>query len=225
MLKNTLFTVDKMLIETATLEMPNTDQKKFSINQPTGNFFYDSWTLKDNFKNTVWEAIYNSLSVEDKGEARIIELGSNENYSLHADIDDRYHLNISGTHSYLIDLTTNTMYPQTRDGIWYEMDASRIHTAANFSNQPRLQLVVRKLLKRVTDKTDFINIVIKTTHSSIETARFLFDNSFSPYLNLISKKQLLFNFNYTSTKVELDIHKSCLEDLKKLCGDYFIIEF
>jgi len=122
MLKPTNFTVDTHLFQKACTLLP-AEGMKTSINQPTGNFFYDPWILKEEYKGTVWETLYNSLPVS-KGESRIIILDPGQCYQIHADIDDRYHLNILGDNSYLINLVQETMHPLTQDGIWYDMDAS-----------------------------------------------------------------------------------------------------
>jgi hypothetical protein len=64
-----------------------------TINQPTGNFFYDPWEVKDDFKDTIWEELLTSLD-EPLGEARVIVLKPQMSYHIHSDIDDRFHLNI-----------------------------------------------------------------------------------------------------------------------------------
>ncbi len=148
MLTPTNYTVDTHLFQKALNHLPSGEMKT-TINQPTGNFFYDSWILKDEYKGTVWETLYDSLPVI-KGEARIIILDPGHCYQTHADIDDRYHLNILGDNSYLINLVQETMYPLSQDGIWYDMDASFLHTATNFGRKARVQLVVRKLLKKTS---------------------------------------------------------------------------
>ena len=119
---------------------------RIPLNEPTGRFFYDPWKLSKKYENSIWEDLYKSLPEEDKGEARIINIDSGNCYTAHCDIDDRYHLNLSGKDSYLIDLEKSQMHLLSKDGCWYEMDAGVIHTAANFGNRPRYQLVVRKLL-------------------------------------------------------------------------------
>ena len=89
MLSKTNHTVDISLFQEACDQLPSRDMKT-TINCPTGNFFYDAWKLKEEFKGTVWETLYNSLPVA-KGEARIIILDPAHCYQTHADIDDRYH--------------------------------------------------------------------------------------------------------------------------------------
>ena len=121
MITETSYTVDPSLFQEACYSLPKHGMKT-AINEPTGNFFYDPWILKTEYKGTVWETLYNSLPVT-KGEARIIILDPNQCYQIHADIDDRYHLNILGEKCYLIDLDDNIMHFLKTDGIWYNMDA------------------------------------------------------------------------------------------------------
>ena len=60
------------------------------LNEPTNDFFYDPWKIKDNYKNTPFETVLSVLP--NHGEARIIKLTEGECYLAHADIDDRYHM-------------------------------------------------------------------------------------------------------------------------------------
>ena len=145
MLTPTNYTIDTKLFQEACLQLPQSGMKT-TINQPTGNFFYDPWILKEEYKGTVWETLYNSLP-ESKGEARIIILDPAQCYQSHADIDDRYHLNILGEECFLIDLVHKKMHKLEQNGIWYSMDTSCIHSAANFGRSARVQLVIRHLLK------------------------------------------------------------------------------
>jgi hypothetical protein len=107
MLHKIPFTVPTDLIDIVVSKIDGTDT--ITINQPTGDFFYDDWELKSEYKDTAIEHIYSSLP-KRKGEARIISLSGGEAYSSHADIDDRYHLNLSGDRSFLIDLDNRTMH-------------------------------------------------------------------------------------------------------------------
>ena len=123
------------------------NDEKIYLNAPTGDFFYDPWKIKDEYKNTYWDDVLQTLDFEI-GEARIIKLSVGECYLQHADIDDRYHLNITGDNSILINLENYEIFKIFKDGIWYEMDAGIIHSAVNFGQEDRYQLVVRKLLKK-----------------------------------------------------------------------------
>jgi hypothetical protein len=177
--------------------LPSQEPGKQTINQPTGDFFYDPWEIKPEYKGTVWEQLLNDMG-EIKGEARVITLTSKSNYVSHCDIDDRFHLNLSGVFCYLIDLDNNKMYPTVKDGIWYSMDTSKLHTAANFGNTHRHQLVVRQLLKHSNIK-DPVNVRIVPTIDNVETARFLFDHTISSLLNTANKHGVIDNFKLTDS--------------------------
>jgi hypothetical protein len=194
---------------------------KTTINQPKGDFFYDPWIIKDEYKGTVWETLYNSLPVT-KGEARIIILDPNQCYQIHADIDDRYHLNILGEECYLIDLVRESMHPLSQDGIWYDMDASFLHTAANFGRRARVQLVVRKLLKQ-NKLTDPVEVMLSTTIANADDARFIFDSKLSPWFNEANKSGFINNFSYSTIGVKFNIEKDKLPSLKHMLPDEFKI--
>ena len=101
--------VSENILKQAFASMPS-DISKLTINTPTGNFFYDPWVIRSEFKNTVWEEILNSIPDDQIGEARIINLNIKSCYTKHADIDDRWHLAFEEGDSFLIDLESNTMY-------------------------------------------------------------------------------------------------------------------
>lgn len=220
MLAKTNYTVDVSLFQEACIRLPSRVMKT-TINCPTGDFFYDSWELKEEFKGTVWETLYNSLPVS-KGEARIIILDPNQCYQKHADIDDRYHLNILGEECYLIDLICEKMFRLEQDGIWYHMDASLLHTATNFGRCARVQLVVRHLLKK-NILIDPIEIMLSTTMSNANNARFIFDNTLSPWLNAANKNGFINNFSHSPIGVKFNIEKNKLESLKNILPPEFEI--
>ena len=213
MLTPTNYTVNSNLFQEACSQLPE-EGMRTTINQPTGNFFYDPWILKDEYTGTVWETLYNSLPVT-KGEARIIILDPNQCYQRHSDIDDRYHLNILGENSYLIDLVRETMYPLSQDGVWYDMDASFLHTAANFGRLARIQLVIRKLLKK-NKLVNPIKVSLTTTMLNADHARHIFDNTVSPWLNEANKAGYIANFSYSSIFVKFDIEQDKLDSLKHI---------
>jgi hypothetical protein len=218
MLTKTDYTVDLKLLQEAGIRSSN-EGIKITINQPTGSFFYDPWVLKDEYKGTVWETLYNSLPV-GKGEARIIVLKSNQTYQIHADIDDRYHLNIQGESCYLIDLIRDQMFPLEQDGIWYNMDASFLHTATNFGRYPRIQLVVRHLLKNNKLK-DPVAVALSTTVGNTDDARFLFDNTLSPWFNEANKLGFINNFDYFPISIKFNIERSKLDSLTNMLPKEF----
>jgi len=218
MLIPTSYTVDTELFKDACQRLPK-GAIKTAINQPTGDFFYDSWELKDEYKGTVWEILYNSLPTT-KGEARIIILDPGHCYTSHADIDDRYHLNILGDESFLIDLVREQMHKLNQDGIWYDMDASFIHTAANFGRRARVQLVVRKLLKKNRLKNP-VEVSLTTTMSNVDHARYLFDNTVSIWLNEANKHGYVTNFSYSSPFVKFSIEQDKLDSFKHILPEEF----
>jgi hypothetical protein len=220
MLTPTNYTVDPKLYQEACNHLPKGIMKT-TINEPTGDFFYDPWIIKDEYKSTVWETLYNSLPGV-KGEARIIILDPGQCYQIHADIDDRYHLNILGDNSYLIDLVRDNMHPLAQDGIWYDMDASFLHTATNFGRRARVQLVVRKLLKKNKLKNP-VNVSLATSMENPNHARFLFDNTMSPWLNDANKAGFINSFSQGAVIIKFNIEQDKLESLKHILPNEFSI--
>jgi hypothetical protein len=218
MLSKTNYTVDVSLFQEACIQSPN-EGMKITINKPTGSFFYDPWILKDEYRGTIWETLYNSLPVS-KGEARIIVLKSNQCYQNHADIDDRYHLNLKGELCYLIDLSCEKMYSLEQDGIWYNMNAGLVHTATNFGRYPRIQLVIRHLLKK-NKLLDPVEVVLSATIANTDDARFIFDNTLSPWLNKANKLGFINNFDHLQVGVKFNVEKSKLESLKHILPSEF----
>lgn len=219
MIIKTNIEVDSTLIDEAIKNLPSSEFR-FSLNNPTDNFFYDPWVIKDEFKDTVWDKILKSLPKEI-GEARIIILKPGTCYFVHADIDDRYHLNLIGSYSYLVDLEENQVHRLERDNIWYDMDASGKHSAANFGLTDRVQLVVRKLLL----KNKLYNPV-SVTVTSVPTfdARFLFDETISTWLNQANKRNKITNFFYKNESVFFDIENDEIESIKKILPIGFSLE-
>lgn len=204
MLRVTKHQIDIKVIDKIKHDLIEFDSKH-SLNQPQGNFFYDSWKLKDQYIGTPWEEIYNSLDCQH-GEARLIVLQPGESYMAHADIDDRYHLNLSGNNSFLIDIIEQKMYPTIKDGIWYEMNAGKVHAATNYGEIPRVQMVVRKLLKRANLR-NFVRVKI-TPAKQIYDYRYKFDNQVSPWLNRHNKEGYIDNFSYKNNDIEFDLDAS-----------------
>jgi hypothetical protein len=221
MLTPTDYTVDPKIFQELCNQLPEKEMKT-PINQPNGSFFYDPWVIKDEYKDTVWETIYNSLPVA-KGEARIIILDPAQCYQVHADIDDRYHLNILGEECYLIDLVKYQMHRLTQDGIWYNMNAGLLHTATNFGRRSRIQLVVRHLLNQ--NKLKDPQRITITSSINLDDARFIFDNTVSVWLNTANKKGIIADFSYKNNQVEFDIEKTEIETLLCLLDGTLIVKF
>jgi len=221
MLIPTNYTVDSTIFQEACSSLPEGGMKT-AINQPTGKFFYDPWVLKDEYKGTVWETLYNSLPVT-KGEARIIILDPGQAYQCHADIDDRYHLNILSDESFLIDLIQEQMHRFEPDGIWYNMDASYHHTAANFGKTSRIQLVVRQLLRTIKI-TNPIKVTVKPNSPKLYHARYLFDYYISPWLNSANKNGFITDFEFLGYEATFIIEQDQIETLKNYLPEGFVLE-
>ena len=208
MIQQTSYIVDKKIIdEIASVESTG----KLSINEPLGNFFYDPWEIKSEYQGT---AIEKALEVLPKplGEARLITLESGTCYFAHSDIDDRYHLNISGDCAALINLETKQSYFLEPDGVWYDMDAGPIHSAASYGQYNRKQIVVRKLLnKNILNSSKLVCVKLGGINS-----RFVFDNTLSPWLNRANKTGIISNFKADKNQIEFYIENRYLEDFKKI---------
>lgn len=186
------------------------NKSKTTLNKPTGNFFYDPWEIKKEFKNTIYEEVLQSLNIS-VGEARIITLKPGTCYHSHSDIDDRFHLSIQGQYSYLINLDNQQMYSTQPDAVWYSMDAGFRHVATNFGSIDRIQMVVRMLLDR-NNLSDPIRINL-FAENSLEKPRFVFDDTISPWLNRASKKGIIANFQTDLQQVWFDIESDKMDDL------------
>lgn len=217
MLSPTEYSIDTAVLKEAVTQSLHTEFK-YTINQPTGDFFYAPWIIKPELKGTVWEDILNSLPVE-QGEARVIILKPGTSYYCHADADDRWHLNLQSEYGYLCDIDNLVMHLLSPDGIWYIMDAGCKHTAANFGHIDRIQLVVRQLLKKNNLKNPIgAKIVLKTNTSDF---RYQFDSTVSPWLNRANKEGTINNFKFINNEVSVDIEKDSLESLKHTLPDIF----
>jgi len=153
----------------------------------------------------------------------LIKLNYGESYIRHADIDDRYHLNLTGNNCYLVDLDSLILYPLATDGIWYEMNAGKVHTAANFGNRIRYQLVVRKLLIHGIISTP---VDVTITHDvDKDEARFLFDGTVSPWLNRMNKEQLLDHFEFKNGIIKFTVEKENLFELLDILPKEFGVTY
>lgn len=221
MIQQTDYKLSLDILQEASTQIPNEDFR-LSINTPTGNFFYDPWVLKEEFKGTVWEKVYNSLPV-DKGEARIINLQPATCYQSHADIDDRYHLNITGESCYLLDFDTNSLHKLVPNGFWYDMDAGKLHSASNFGRFCRTQLVVRKLLKK-NNLSNAVKVRITSTGLSLDDSRFIFDQTASKWLNHANKNNIISEFKFDKTSVEFNVESSYVSSLQEVLTENFKLE-
>jgi hypothetical protein len=222
MFSKTNLSIDSNLLDSAINSVPNIDFK-LSLNYPTGSFFYDRWEIKEEFKNTVWQEILESLP-NDIGEARLIKLEPGTNYRSHADIDDRYHLSIISDRCFYIDLDNEALYPMPVDGNWYMANAGIRHSAANFGKKPRIQLVVRQLLNPGSNIE--IPVKIKINPKTLrEDIRFIFDDTISPLLNQYSKKGMMADFEWKDHEVKLTLDETLLPELVETLDSDFILSY
>lgn len=222
MITVTDYSVPENILKEAQTNIPLIDISEsktyVTLNKPSNRFFYDPWEIKDEFKDTIWEKVLSTLAVPI-GEARIIQLQDGSCYMSHTDIDDRYHLNLEGQYSFLIDIDSQKMFPTVTDGKWYFMNTGFRHVAANFGSVRRVQLVVRKLLND-SELIDPVSVKITPIGKS---PRFEFDDIVSPWLHNLDKKKMLRDFNILKDGVSFKIEKSCIKDLESFPSDKFKI--
>jgi hypothetical protein len=209
------------LIEQALKEHPITES--IVLNEPTGDFFYDKWVIKEFYKDTIWEQVLDTMPMSI-GQARIINLAPGESYMAHADIDNRWHLNLTGEQAYLIDLDEKVMYECVRDNRWAYMDASRIHAATNYGSIPRLQLVVREPLRRSRQPVDLVSISMEPAYEQ-QDFRYKFDNRFSSFLNRANQKHKLADFAHTTFSLSFKLERELLEEFEKLVTPEFKVTY
>lgn len=165
---------------------------KTTINKPTGRFFYDPWIIKEEYKGSCWDNVLSYIPTPH-GEARLVLLESGTSYFQHADIDDRWHLNLTGDSAFFINVDECKLYPISADGRVYEINAGIIHSAVSIGYISRMQLVVRKLLPDITLRKP-VQVECKLTD---KYSRYEFDNVMSPLLNKLAKTRKLSSFNTT----------------------------
>ena len=193
------------------------------LNEPTGDFFYDRWEIKDLYKGTRWQQVLDTMPMSI-GQARIIKLEPGDSYMAHADIDNRWHLNLTGEQAYLIDLDNKVMHECVRDNRWAYMDASRIHAATNYGSIPRLQLVVREPLRRSRQPINLVNIVMEPAYEQHDF-RYKFDKIFSPFLNRANQKYKLADFSHTTFSSSFKLERELLEEFEKLVTSEFKVTY
>jgi hypothetical protein len=102
------------------------------------------------------------------------------------------------------------------------MDASFLHTATNFGRRARVQLVVRKLLKNNKLKNP-VEVALATSMDNHNHARFLFDNTLSPWFNEANKAGFINSFVQGQVAIKFNIEKDKLDSLKNMLPDEFKI--
>jgi hypothetical protein len=221
MIKKQRWQCPEGLIEQALKECPITGT--IVLNEPTGDFFYDNWKIKDLYKDTLWQQVLDTLPYTI-GQARIIKMEAGDSYMAHADIDNRWHLNLTGEQAYLIDLDNKVMHECVRDSHWAYMDASRIHAATNYGSIPRLQLVVREPLFRSREPKDLISISMEPAYEQHDF-RYKFDKIFSPFLNRANQKHKLADFAHTTFNLKFKLERELLEEFKQLVTPEFKVTY
>ena len=209
------------LIEQALNEHPITGSTV--LNEPTGDFFYDQWKIKDLYKGTLWQKVLDSMPMSI-GQARIIKMEPGESYMAHADIDNRWHLNLTGEQAYLIDLDNQAMYECERDNRWAYMDASRIHAATNYGSVPRLQLVVREPLRRSRQPVALVSVSMEPAYEQHDF-RYKFDKIFSPFLNRANQKYKLADFAHETFTLSFKLEQELLDEFKQLITPEFKVTY
>jgi hypothetical protein len=221
MITKQIWRCPKGLIEQALTEFPITES--VVLNESNGDFFYDSWKIKDLYKDTIWQHVLDTLPMSI-GQARIIKMEPGESYMAHADIDNRWHLNLTGEQAYLIDLDEKIMYECVRDNHWSYMDASCIHAATNYGSIPRLQLVVREPLRCSRQPVDLVSISMEAAYEQHDF-RYKFDKVFSPFLNRANWAYKLANFAHTTSTLSFKLERELLEEFEKLITPEFKVTY
>jgi len=190
------------------------NKNRCDLNEPTGHWLYDPYRIKEYWKGSQFEKLLCNLPL-DIGEARLMKLTPGSSYRSHADVDDRYHLNlVSNEQCYLIDLENQEMHQLKTDGYFYHMNAGKIHTACNFGSNDRIQLVIRIPLKKYSGE-NFITKKIKFV-KPVFNLRYILDNNISGLINRFIKNGDIGYFNPISeTEIEFHIRISTLNDLIK----------
>jgi hypothetical protein len=215
MLEKLSITVDSKKLFDLVKHFP---EGKNQLNTPTGDFFYDAWTLLPEYQNTEMEELLKQLP--NHGEARVIVLKPGESYSAHADIDDRYHVTLDAEQSYLHDVENEIMYATKPDNTVYLMNTGVLHTASNYGYKNRYQLVIRKLLQK-QELHHPINVFMNVKEP-VYNLRYLFDSSFSKLLNRFNKQGKITKFSKVNECiVKFIVEESSLNEILKMqqtCG-------
>ena len=191
------FKITADMLESMIGEIPFIDFK-LTINNPTGDFFYDPWEISSKFKGTIWEKVLSTLPYK-LGEARLIKLPKKECYMAHADIDNRWHLPIVSGKSFLVDLENKVMHT-LRPLTWHYMDAGKDHSAVNFGGDDRVQLVIRELLTNAKLKNPK-QVIIKPKDNPPNHIRYIFDYVYSPILNKLNYSGKMNSFKIAGNSV------------------------
>ena len=122
----------------------------------------------------------------------------------------------------MIDLTHGQLHRLKQDGIWYDMDAGLLHTAANFGRHTRIQLVVRKLLKQ-NNLQNPVEVNLSTTIANTDDARFVFDNTLSPWFNEANKLGFINGFSHSPISIKFNIEQDKIDSFRRILPTEFKI--
>jgi hypothetical protein len=101
------------------------------------------------------------------------------------------------------------------------MDTSLHHSAVNFGDIPRVQLVVRQLLTSSDlHNSKRINIVLDITKHDY---RYEFDDILSPWLNFGCKAGIINNFDVVDNTIIFDLSETHIDNLYALSNNRFNI--
>lgn len=185
MLNKTIFKFDLGSLKELLNQVEWDEKDRCNLNKSIGHWLYDPYEICDKWKGTAFDRLLKQIPY-DIGEARLMKLEPQTCYRAHSDADDRLHINIlSNEYSYLIDLDNNMMYGLKEDGCLYYMDGAKMHTAVNFGSTPRIQLVIRVLLKR-SKRPDHVKTKITFVNPPYNL-RYLIDRRISPLINRYTK--------------------------------------
>lgn len=191
------------------------DMNKLDIMEPTGNFFYDPWQLKESFRTPELIALFDQLP--PVGQTKIVSIPPGTAYQAHADIEDRYHITLQGKHSYLIDLEHNEMHSTDVNDQCYLMDTTSVHTAANFGDCDRIQLVIRLLLNRNRLNTPVRISIQPKLLDQPHNQRLWMDQHILTWLNQANKRGIMAHYNPMGEDTHwcFDLEQECVTEFEQ----------
>ncbi len=200
--------------------LPKNDYR-YILNEPSGHYMYDGWRIKKEFENSVWDKLLSTLP-GIIGQARIIIMQPGQCYQSHADIDNRWHLNLTGEDCFFADLDNCKMFKIEQDWYWYDFDASPRHTAVNCGRFARAQLVVRKPI--VKNKIiDPVRIEIKSLLND-DSSRYYGENKITPWFNKSLLKGIVSDIDTPDVGIiHVTIERHILNELLNLIPQGFIV--
>jgi hypothetical protein len=190
-------------------------------NDSKGDRYYREMELFDKYKGTVVERYVKSLNRKLSKVCVIIQ-EPGDTYPIHADIDDRFHLNLQSDNAYFIDFKTNISIPIETDRKVYLMNTGGLHSAVNFGLKRRLQIGATISLEYHNLKSPMsVNIHYNGKNKNYD---YFYNFYVMPWLNLANKNKLINNYvKPKDSNLFVDIEEEQLESLKNAAGDNFEI--